>query len=165
MVIHNFMPCMGKIWVKKVGQELGHWYQNLRENPGTLISKKSLCPNFKILSVLCPEGRNRWDQFHLGWEIQFPTRRVRGDEVSGEQEEVQGKANSINCQIMTLIDTACIEDVESASLRRIFRTGHESSGIERDQGPPLHRRRRHQELPLVQVGGRTPNHLQPAQTR
>ena len=24
IVIHNFMPCMGKIWVKKVGQELGH---------------------------------------------------------------------------------------------------------------------------------------------
>ena len=24
MVIHNFMPCMDKIWVKKVGQELGH---------------------------------------------------------------------------------------------------------------------------------------------
>ena len=66
MVIHNFMPCMGKIWVKKVGQELGHWYQNLRENPGTLISKKSLCPNFKILSV--PET----------WEVLLCEKDIRG---------------------------------------------------------------------------------------
>ena len=59
MVIHNFMPWMGKIVVKKVGQELGHWYQNLRENPGTLISKKSLCPNFKILSVMLDDTDTR----------------------------------------------------------------------------------------------------------
>ena len=52
MVILNFMSYKDKIWVKKVGQELGHWYQILKKNPGTLISKISLCPTFKILSVI-----------------------------------------------------------------------------------------------------------------
>ena len=49
MVISCQVWC--KIWVKKVGQELGHWYQILKKNPGTLISKISLCPTLKILSV------------------------------------------------------------------------------------------------------------------
>ena len=52
------------------GTRVGHWYQNLRKNPGTLISKKSRCPTVTILRV-CRTS-------YLSQYMQLKTRKKRG---------------------------------------------------------------------------------------